>query len=159
MNLPAQPGPELLLVFFLLFAILWCGGIASISVIGGWYGLAKLFRAEERVFRIAEAEEGERFRCASMTMGPKYFPTNYGNCLTVHVSRDGIGIKVWPLFRFLHPPLLISWHHVEKCEREKFFLILSRTAVYLRNRHHSLCFYGSAGKAIYNRWLQQGGAN
>jgi hypothetical protein len=159
MNLPAQPGPELLLLFLLLFAIFWCGVVATISFIGGWHGLAKSFRAEERMFRIANLDEGERFRCASMTMGPKYFPTNYGNCLTIRVSCEGIGIRVWPLFRVLHPPLLIPWHHIERCEREKFLLIFSRTAAYLSNRQNALCFYGTAGEAIFNTWLQRAGAN
>jgi hypothetical protein len=141
----------------LLFSILWCGIVAFISYIGGWHQLAKSFRAEEKIFRVTNWDKGERFRCASMSMGPKYFPTNYGNCLTIHVSCDGIGITVWPLFRCLHPPLLIPWLNIERCEREKYLLVFSRTAAYLSDRH-PLCFYGRAGKAIYNSWLQRVGA-
>jgi hypothetical protein len=158
MNLPAQLGPELLLLLLLLFSILWCGIVAFISFIGGWHQLAKSFRAEEKVFRVTKGDQGERFRCASMTMGPKYFPTNYGNCLTIRVSCEGIGITVWPLFRCLHPTLWIRWPHVERCERGKYLLVFSRTAAYLSNRH-PLCFYGRAGKAIYNAWLQRVGAD
>ena len=159
MNIPVQPGIELFLLFLLLFAIFWCGIMAFISFIGGWHELAKSFPAEENIFRITSRNEGERFRCASMTMGPKYFPTNYGNCLTIDVSREGIGIRIWPVFRFLHPPLLIPWLQVEGCVRENFLLIFTRTALSLNTQRHALRFSGRAGKAIFEEWLQRVGGS
>ena len=38
-----------------------------------------------------------------------FFGCNYSGCLSVCVGEDGIGVKVWPLFDVLHPPLLIPW--------------------------------------------------
>jgi hypothetical protein len=156
MNLFAQPGLDPLLRVLLLFPIFWCCVVASISFIGGWHALAKRFRAEEKIFRIAESDDGKRFRCASMTMGPRYFPTNYGNCLTIRVSREGIRIKVWPMFRIFHPPLLIPWPDIESCEREKL-LFFSRTAVYLNGRRHAMRFSGAAGQEIFSAWWQRFG--
>ena len=155
MNAPVQPDLTLLILCFILFTVIWCGVVGVISFIGGWHGLAKSFRAEETTFRVASLDDELRFRFASMTTGPKYFPTNYGNCLMVHVGGTGIQIAVWLPFRFLHPPLHIPWESVERCEPKRFFLFFPRTVVYLRNRRRPLCFFGRAGKAIFDTWLQQ----
>ena len=107
MNVVAAPGVAIALLFLLLSPIFWSGIIAGIAYLGGWHALARHFRLEQTTFRISDAADGKRFRCASMSMGPKNFPTNYGNCLTIRVHSEGIDLKVWPIFRILHPPLRI----------------------------------------------------
>lgn len=134
----------------------WCLLIALISLVGGWHALAKSYRKEETTFRIADSSDGERFRWASLSMGPPLFPTNYGNCVTVFVGERGIGVRVMPLFRVLHPPLLIPWNAIEKCELDRIFLVYWRARAYLSDRRYPICFYGQAGKDIYNVWFTRG---
>jgi hypothetical protein len=155
MNVFAQPGPATAILFFLLFSIIWCCVIAAIACIGGWRELARSFPAEQTTFRISGADDEQRFHYASMSMGPKYFPTNYGNCLTIRVSGEGIDVKVWPMFRVLHPPLRIPWQAIQRCERETFFLAFQRTAICLENQRDAVRFYGAAGKKIFEAWSQQ----
>ena len=50
---------------------------------------------------------------------------NYGSCLTVVVSPVGLYLRVLPLFRVGHPPLLIPWADLHGL-REKKFLWLWR---------------------------------
>jgi hypothetical protein len=50
---------------------------------------------------------------------------NYGLCLTVVVGSAGLYLKVVPLFRLGHPPLLIPWADIHGL-REKRFLWLWR---------------------------------
>ena len=75
--------------------------IALVSLIGGWHSLAKLYRREETTFTIGDDGPVEKYRSASLKLGPKYFPTNYGNCTTVSLSDRGVGLSVMPLFRGL----------------------------------------------------------
>ena len=96
-----------------LMAGFWSLVIALVSLIGGWHSLAKLYRREETTFTIGDGGPVEKYRWASLKLGPKFFPTNYGNCTTVSLSDRGIGLSVMPLFRSLHPPLLIPWSAIE----------------------------------------------
>jgi hypothetical protein len=159
MDFPAQVGLAETIGFFVgfvvMFPVFWCCVMAFISFFGGWHALASSFRAEEKIFRIPELNQGKRFRCASLTMGRKYFPINYGNCLTIQISNEGFRNKMWLLLRFLHPLLFIPWRNVERCKREKVLLFFSRTAVYLNNRQHPLRFQGAAGKEIFDVYSQQ----
>src|SRR5262245_25875598 len=108
---PPLPDWEFLLLGIPILMLFWSGIIAVVSVIGGWYTLAKRFRQEETTFRIGGATNGEvkKFGWSTLKMGPRFFPTNYGSCVTVSVGEQGIGLKVMPGFRILHPPLLIPW--------------------------------------------------
>ncbi len=39
---------------------------------------------------------------------------NYSSCLTVYVSKDGLYLSVWPMFRLGHPPLFLPWSAIQK---------------------------------------------
>jgi hypothetical protein len=41
----------------------------------------------------------------------------YRSCLNVRVSRVGVYLSIFPLFRFAHPPLLIPWSDVGSLPR------------------------------------------
>ncbi len=73
-----------------------------LSQLSGWAGLARRFRASAPPI-------GERFRFASGSMGMRYFPVNYANCLFVDVGNDGVRLSMFLLFRFQCPPLFIPW--------------------------------------------------
>jgi hypothetical protein len=149
MNLFPLPGLVTAVLCVALVSIVWTCVVAAIGYFGGWHKLAQSFRAEQTTFRIDTPTNKKRFRCASMSLGPKHFPVNYGNCLTIHVSDEGISIRIWPMFRPMHPPLLVRWPDIERCEREVYFLNFTRTAVYLKRVRHPLRFHGAAGREIF----------
>jgi hypothetical protein len=60
-----------------------------------------------------------------------------------------------PLLRVLHPPLLIPWSAIEKCELDKWFLVYWRARVYLNGRRYPLCFYGRAGQEMFRQWTRR----
>src|SRR5689334_598754 len=134
MNLLAEAPPAFGLLIPVFFVPLWCCICAALSLTGGWHSLAKRFPAEQTSFRIPEFDDGKRFRFASMAMGSKFYPVSYGSCLTIEVNSNGIYIKIMPFFRLLHPPFLIPWSAIDDCVTKKYFLIWSRTAVYIQNR-------------------------
>jgi hypothetical protein len=154
---PAQqlvPDWQFLLLAIPAFLFFWSGVVASISIVGGWHNLAKRFRQEETTFRISGEARGtlEKFRWSSLKMGPKFFPTNYGNCITVTLSDDGIGLKVMLLFRPLHPPLLIPWSAIESIETGQELLLFERTSIQIQGLANPIRIYGRAGQAIERYW-------
>ena len=153
--LPPAPDPWLLVVGIVCVVGFWCLVVAMISVIGGWHSLGKTYRAVETIFRIAGGNEGRRFRWASLSMGPRYFPTNYGNCVQVAVDDQGIGLKVWLIFRILHPPLMIPWSAIKHCDLDKLFFFYWRATVWLNDRRQPIRFYGSCAQEIERAWSQQ----
>jgi len=52
----------------------------------------------------------------------------------------------------MHPPLVIPWSAVERCEQVRFWL-LGHVAVYVRDfRPRRLLFGGALGRAILAQW-------
>ena len=97
------------IVIAIVFAGFWCFVIFMMSLLGGWAALARNYRA-------VEIPEGKRFLFQSASMGS----VNYGSCLTVVVGSAGLYLKVFPLFRFGHPPLLIPWTDLHDLRERKF---------------------------------------
>ncbi|MGD9635064.1 MAG: hypothetical protein AB7G28_02905 [Pirellulales bacterium] len=152
---PLQPADwQFALVAIPLLLVFWSLVIAIVSLVGGWHNLAKQFRRQETTFRIS-TEPIEKFRWASLKMGPVYFPTNYGSCVTVTLSDDGLGLAVMPLIRPLHPPLLIPWNAIEGCTLGKELALFDRAKVQLREFANPLRIYGRAGRAVYRNWLSK----
>jgi len=98
----------LLTIYVVSFWLIVC---ALSSRFGGWYALA-------RVFRTQFPFEGSKWRFQSGQM--RGF-INYGNCLTVGASREGVYLAVLPLLRFMHPPLLVPWSEI-KVQRSKIWV-------------------------------------
>jgi hypothetical protein len=155
MNAFGQGGQAIGIIAFLVFVPgLWCIVIAMTSLVGGWHELARFYRDERTTFGV-EMETGKQFRWASLKLGPWYFPTNYSNCLTIRVDSEGIRLRVFPLFRILHPPLLIPWQDVVCCQSERICFLIKQTNIFLRDRPtNPLRFFGSAGQEIRNVWSQ-----
>lgn len=149
-----QLSPEIWIVVLVGLPFFFCVVSICLSLLGGWHSLAKRFSAEPATFRIEEESKGKSFVCASMEMGSRLLPVNYGNCVIIRVDHRGIRLKVWPMFRILHPPLEIPWSAIEGCEMQKAFLLWPRTAIYVSGFRHPLRIYGRAGKEIHNQWSQ-----
>ena len=109
----AEAAPTSLLI---AFAALWLAVTALLSVLGGWLKLASRYRDPELCERVIG-----RFsmRSISLRLVP-FLPVNYGGCVSIRLTETGIGLSVFFLFRFLHPPLLIPWTDIEEAEQDSF---------------------------------------
>jgi len=136
------PTPDLLEPqwFIPVFAILWFGVSALLSLMSGWISLASGFRSTSAV-------QGQMFRFVSGSMGAAHFPVNYGNCLFVSVTESGFYLSVFFMFRFLSPPLFIPWTQVESVSPGRF-LFMRYTTVRIRGHWARVSLYGKAGKAV-----------
>jgi hypothetical protein len=94
-------------IFPIYFLCLWLLVGATVSVIGGWLSLAKVYRTREF--------DGAKW---GMQSGQLRWLANYNNVLTIGVSPQGLYLAAMFLFRFMHPPLLIPWSEI-KVRRKK----------------------------------------
>jgi hypothetical protein len=138
------------------FGLIWAFVISMIAYFGGWHTLAKSYTVDLSRIRPLDQDAGKRFGFASMSLGPSYFPSNYSSCLTIWVSDRGVELQVQPFFRFMHPPLFIPSSDIDHCDVEKFFVVFSRTAMYVNQSPHPLRIYGQAGRDILRRWGDRG---
>jgi hypothetical protein len=92
-----------LAIFPIYFLWLWLLVGATISVIGGWFSLAKVYRTQV-------AFDGTKWR---MQSGQMRWPANYNNVLTIGVSQQGLYLASMFLFRFMHPPIFVPWNEIK----------------------------------------------
>jgi hypothetical protein len=92
-----------LAIFPIYFLCLWLLVGATMSVIGGWFSLAKVYRTQV-------AFDGTKWR---MQSGQMRWLANYNNVLTIGVSQQGLYLASMFLFRFMHPPLLVPWNKIK----------------------------------------------
>lgn len=90
-----------LLLFPIFFGGLWVGVCFLISALGGWSRLAVHYESQS-TFR------GKTWHFQSARL----WLANYNGCLTIGADNSGLYLKVFPLFRVGHPPLLIPWYDV-----------------------------------------------
>jgi hypothetical protein len=130
--------------FVAVFVVFWLMICGLLSFLGGWYELA-------RRFKTADGVDGERFYFRSAAIGWRSFPVSYGSCLFATVGPKGIALSILIPFRFLHPPLLIPWSAVERCERVTFWF-MNRVAVQVAGFNRRLLFGGALGREILEEW-------
>ena len=70
----------------------------------------------------------------NMRSGSLRFASNYSSVLNVVVSFEGIALRVFPLFRPGHPPLIIPWDAVQQVDYGR---MLFRDVSYLQIRPNS----------------------
>ena len=95
-------------IFPVYFVTLWLLVGATISFVGGWWSLGKVYRVEVPF-------DGAKWRGQS---GQMRWLANYNNVLTLGVSQQGLYLASMFLFRFMHPPLLVPWSEI-KVRRSK----------------------------------------
>jgi len=98
-----QHPSEFAAIFPIYFLCLWLLVGATISVMGGWFSLAKVYRTQVPF-------DGTRWRMQSAQMR---WLANYNNVLTIGVSPQGLYLASMFLFRFMHPPLLVPWSEIK----------------------------------------------
>jgi hypothetical protein len=91
------------LVFPIYFLFLWLVVAAMISLVGGWFSLAKVYRTRATF-------KGAKWRGQSGRMRRL---ANYNNVLTMGASQQGLYLASMFLFRFMHPPLLVPWNEIK----------------------------------------------
>jgi len=94
---------EFVAIFPIFFLCLWFLVAATISIVGGWFSLAKLYRMQVPI-------NGAKWR---MQSGRMRWLMNYNNVLTLGVSPQGLYLATMFLFRFMHPPLLVPWSEIK----------------------------------------------
>ena len=92
--------------FLAVFPLWWSLVLWMISRIGGWASLAGKYAAGRR-------PEGVNYSWRSMRISPLM---GYNNCLEVTLSREGIFMVPFVLFRAGHRPLLIPWSCIGSLE-------------------------------------------
>ncbi|MFZ0308816.1 MAG: hypothetical protein WCC89_20005 [Candidatus Sulfotelmatobacter sp.] len=95
-------------IFPIYFLSLWLLVGATISFIGGWFSLAKVYRSQA-------AFTGAKWRMQSAQMR---WLAGYNHVLTIGASPQGLYLASMFLFRFMHPPLLVPWSEI-KVQRRK----------------------------------------
>jgi hypothetical protein len=139
----SAPVPEVLHPewFFPLFILMWLGITGLLSYIGGWASLASSFPAHDEV-------RGESFRFRSGSLGRRYFPVRYGNCLFITVNQEGFGISILFPFRFLSPPIFVPWAEVVAVEEKRYFYFLSYYVVGIRDHWSRISVRGTPGRSL-----------
>ena len=90
-------------VFPVFFVCLWLFICAVIGSVGGWSSLSKIFLAQ---FPFT----GTKWQ---LQRGQMRLGVGYNGCLTVGANSEGLYLAVFPLFRFMHPPLLVPWNQIK----------------------------------------------
>ena len=127
--------------FLPCFAVLWLAVTGILAYWSGWATLAERFRFHDSV-------QGERFRFASGSMGRRWIPVSYGNCLFVTVTPSGLRLSLFVPFRFLSPPLWVAWADLEAVIQKRFLLV-SVTTLVLKETWPRITLRGAAGRALY----------
>lgn len=137
-----QTNPEFLQPqwFFPLFICMWLGITGLLSYVAGWASLASAFPNRETIV-------GERFGFRSGSMGRRFLPVSYGNCLFVVVCPEGFRLSILFLFRFLSPPFFVPWTEVASVEEKRLFFF-SYYVVSIRNHWSRISIRGEPGRAL-----------
>lgn len=139
----ASPWFQMLFVAFWLFI---CGVLAYL---GGWASLASAYRVEQ-------APEGERFRFVSGSLGIRYFPVSYGNCLFVTVDPKGFYLSILFPFRFMHPRLYLPLASIEEIVESRF-LFIRIVRLRMKGGWPRISLRGAAAQAVRRAYLQSRG--
>lgn len=124
--------------------VLWLFVAASLSWVGGWHSLAKLYPR-------TGAATGDDLGACSISLSRGIFAINYNNSAHITLCQGGLGLETSSLFRRYHPPLLMPWSSIGKCERQKL-LFEEVTAVIPSGGHVEILLRGNAGVKVYEYW-------
>jgi hypothetical protein len=130
-----------LAIFLVAFPALWISISAILSLAGGWSLLAERFTA-------TSPETGKEFRCATALLKKnRMLPVTYRGSLFITVSKDGVGLSVLFIFRFLSPALFIPWQQIESVTEQRH--IFGRYGVLnIRNCPVKILVTGNAGNCL-----------
>lgn len=126
---------------------------AMLSIRSGWRKIAKRFPHKRSAV-------GRKFFFVRMTLGRGLNPAGYGGAVSVRVSTQGLGLSVFFLLRFYHPPMFIPWSEVTRCYRGqvRFYDV---TSLSIRDEESEFTFFGKSGEYIHDmfRSARSGGSS
>jgi len=99
----------IIILFPFAFAGFFCLVSYLISFIGGWRQLSMVYPRKN-------LPVGRRFSWQTMKLGF----SNYGSCITIHSSAEGLDLSVMFIFRVGHPPLFIPWSEFQEARARRF---------------------------------------
>lgn len=94
----------------------WIAVSCLLSALGGWWQLARDFRASGDFLG-----RTWRFQSASMRFG-----MGYNGVLSVGADHAGLRLSILFPFRVGHPPLLIPWHELDLYREKRWFIRVAR---------------------------------
>jgi hypothetical protein len=132
--------------FIPIFAIAWFGITGLLAHLGGWATLSPKYRNDNAV-------PGETFRFVSGSMGHRFIPVNYGNCLFVAAGSDGFRLSILFPFRFQCPPLFVPWSDVESVTEKRFLGIFRYAVIVVRDQWPRISIRGRAADAVHRAYV------
>ena len=83
-----------------------------------------------------------------MSLGSGFNPAGYGGAVFIRVSPLGLGLSVFFLLRFYHPPIFLPWSDVTRCVRGqvRFYDV---TKISIRDEESEFTFFGKSAETIY----------
>lgn len=111
--------------------------VGLLSLIGGWYRLAKLY-PDKTSGNIV----GVQYSFQSVII--RYF-VSYRYCVYVAISERGISLRIFFLFRFLHRPIFIEWNEMLSVNAKS---MLFYRGVEIVTRHAKIFIAGKSAEQI-----------
>jgi hypothetical protein len=128
---PSSPG------FWIFFVGTWLF-VTGFLALGGWRGLARAYPAPSQAPDV-------RFSMRSGKLGI----VNYGNCLNLGASKEGLHLSVFFLFRFGNPPVVVPWNDIQATAK-KGWIFDSVVFRFAKAPGSTLRIGEDLGKAIIN---------
>ena len=117
--------------------LLLVAALSFVSIIGGWIFLARKY--PDRPF---DAEQS--FASSSAYLGR--IIGGYRMCVSLSMNSFGLRLSIFPLFRFMHPPIVIPWSAVLNCAQTRFFGIFSALRLDVAQWPRPIYVYSFLGK-------------
>jgi hypothetical protein len=137
-------------LYLLAFVALWLLATGLASVLGGWHAIAERYAAPD-----AFEATGQRMRFRTILFRRlPWLPARYRGCVTISLTPGALHIAVPSVFRFRHPPLLIPWTAIARCE-EGSFLGFRWTDMEVRDEDPTIRIFGAAGEAVAAEWQRR----
>jgi hypothetical protein len=130
-----------LAIFLVAFPALWISISSVLSLAGGWSLLAERFTA-------TGSETGKEFRFATALFRKnRMLPVTYRGSLFITVGKNGVGLSLVFIFRFLSPALFIPWQQIESVTEQRH--LFGRYGVLnIRNCPVKILLPGNAGNCL-----------
>ena len=130
----------------------WLLGTGLASLLSGWHALAEQYPEPDGYE--APSERRHRFRTLQFVRLAG-LPARYGSSVTVTLAPGGLHLAVLGIFRFRHPPMLIPWAAIRRCEEGSFFGFRN-TEVEVRDADPVIRIFGDVGDEVAREWQRRG---
>lgn len=127
-------------LFIAVGTVFWLFVTGLIALIGGWYFTAKAFPLPTQ-----SQGQGTEFTFQSVTIG---ILGNYRSCVHITVGGEGIIMRPFVLYRFLHGPIFIPWNAMSDPVRSDFLMF---KGVSFRAGNRKITLRGSVAEELRKR--------